>query len=347
MAVPFYIKILKILSRDGTKVNAELHGRLDLKKNELVNYKKHPVTTAARTALAATLTAADAGLGVYDTDEKTPYDWDGTTFKKASGSSAFNNTFQINFPNNTSGKPNGTTVNAGDDVATFLEEFLRKATPPVYTAPDATLTSSPAVAAREVGTTLNLTLTATFIKKDGGNFTAVSIEKNGTEISNTQTATDSIILSKTPVVYKATYNYEQGACKPDSLGDIDCTGRISAGSIFKTISHVGLYKIFFDASAAPSKTSIRLAANSRFENAGNVFTLIASNTSTTYWFWLPQGKTLVSVINKDALNQDITSSYVATAQQATDAAGNDVNGTLYVMTVTVPYSNHRHEITIQ
>lgn len=54
---------------------------LDLVKvGQLLNTRIHNVTTVERSALAATLGVANVGLQVYDTDLKTPYYWDGTTF---------------------------------------------------------------------------------------------------------------------------------------------------------------------------------------------------------------------------------------------------------------------------
>jgi len=56
---------------------------------------------------------------------------------------------------------------------------------------------------------------------------------------------------------------------------------------------------------------------------------------------------IVSVIDLDALNADITASYVNSTFNVNDAGGSPVSYKNYNMTIAVPYpSNHRHQITI-
>jgi hypothetical protein len=50
---------------------------IDLKNNQIVNAKLHPLTTAERTTLGQTLTSLDKGMTVYDTQIKTLFTWDG------------------------------------------------------------------------------------------------------------------------------------------------------------------------------------------------------------------------------------------------------------------------------
>lgn len=50
---------------------------IDLKNNQIVNAKLHPLTTAERTTLGQTLTSLDKGMTVYDTQIKTLFSWDG------------------------------------------------------------------------------------------------------------------------------------------------------------------------------------------------------------------------------------------------------------------------------
>lgn len=51
-----------------------------VKVSQLVNIRKHNVTTVERAALALTLGVGNTGLFVYDTDTKLEYTWDGTQF---------------------------------------------------------------------------------------------------------------------------------------------------------------------------------------------------------------------------------------------------------------------------
>lgn len=57
-----------------------LYYDIDLKKNQILNAKLHPLTTAERTTLGASLGTADKGISVYDTTLKTLFSWDGTAW---------------------------------------------------------------------------------------------------------------------------------------------------------------------------------------------------------------------------------------------------------------------------
>lgn len=54
---------------------------IDLAKNNLLNAKLNPVSTAEKTTLASTLNSNDKGLVVYDKDVTIFYAWDGNAFK--------------------------------------------------------------------------------------------------------------------------------------------------------------------------------------------------------------------------------------------------------------------------
>lgn len=121
------------------------------------------------------------------------------------------------------------------------------------------------------------------------------------------------------------------------------------GTFFLDLVITSYYKIFYGpASAAPANSAaVRALANNRLRNAGNVFTMNTGTTEKIFALWLPTGRTLVSIIDRDAADLDLTASYVSSSLQVQDAGGTLRNGTLYVLTNTVPYgSNHRHEITI-
>jgi hypothetical protein len=61
---------------------------------------------------------------------------------------------------------------------------------------------------------------------------------------------------------------------------------------------------------------------------------------------MPSGKTLVSVIDLDALNTDITSAYINNPFNVSDAGVTPTSYNVYTLTAGVPYtSNHRHQVT--
>ncbi|OCX52658.1 hypothetical protein BEL04_14525 [Mucilaginibacter sp. PPCGB 2223] len=222
---------------------------------------------------------------------------------------------------------------------------------PTYVNPTAGISSSQSTGGLEVGQTINIPLTATYNQNDGGSQTGLSIKKNGTQIATTSPYTDSgVVVSATPVTYQSSVTFGQGAVKNNILGIADATGRIAAGSVNSSnLSYQGFYKVFYDAvSSFPTNSaSARALGNTRFSNSGNTFTLNTGSTFTKFCVVLPPGKTLVSVIDQDALNLDITSQYTSASISVNDAAGTAVAYTIWSMSQSVPYSsNHRHNITI-
>ncbi len=222
---------------------------------------------------------------------------------------------------------------------------------PTYINPTAGISSSQSTGGLEIGQTINIPLTATYNQNDGGSQTGLSIKKNGTQISTTSPYTDSgVVISATAASYQTSFTFAQGAIKNNILGIPDATGRIAAGTANSgTLSFQGFYKIFYDAvSSFPTdSTTARALSNVRFSNSGNSFTLNTGSTSTKFCLILPPGKTLVSVIDQDALNLDITSQYTSASISVNDAAGIAVAYTIWSTSQSVPYSsNHRHNITI-
>lgn len=109
------------------------------------------------------------------------------------------------------------------------------------------------------------------------------------------------------------------------------------------------FPIFFDSvSSKPTISEEVVVLDSRLVSDGNVFTLDTNTGNSIFCFWLPETVDLVSVIDLDALNAIITSSYESELFTI-DVVGYDdpIEGKLYTMTQGVPYdNNHRHQITI-
>ena len=63
----------------------EYYHDIDLNKNQLFNSRVHNISTGARIVFGATLTTADKGLQVYDTDLLSPFFWDGVQWASAGG----------------------------------------------------------------------------------------------------------------------------------------------------------------------------------------------------------------------------------------------------------------------
>lgn len=107
------------------------------------------------------------------------------------------------------------------------------------------------------------------------------------------------------------------------------------------------YKYFYGGSlSAPADETgiISLPQNAYFNTAtsGTTFILNSGNTVTNFSVALPGARTITEVTDLDALNANITSSYVF---EGSINVGS-ISYNLYVMTISSPYSdNHRHQIT--
>lgn len=109
------------------------------------------------------------------------------------------------------------------------------------------------------------------------------------------------------------------------------------------------YQIFYGPTAVTPTNSAntRSLPSSRFTDAGNVFILNTGSIEKIFAVAMPATMSLVSVIDLDALNANITANYIMTTFTVNDAGANPVAYKIYIMTNAVPYpSNHRHQITV-
>lgn len=227
----------------------------------------------------------------------------------------------------------------------------------VYNFPTASLSGSPTLSNREVGESINLALDGTFNINDGGATTGLSVKKDGTQISASEPYTyNGLVFSKTAQNFLVNYSYAAGVVLNDNLGNPSPysggLGLPSGNVNSNTLTALGLWKIWYGAAATVPSTGTlaRSLPQSQFEDAGNTFILNTGAVQVNYVLILPPNKTLVSVVDLDALNLNITAEYVLVSSTFTgkDAAGADIaNCKKYVKTQAAPYStNHRHQITI-
>ena len=118
----------------------------------------------------------------------------------------------------------------------------------------------------------------------------------------------------------------------------------------------GSYRIFFAPVSTIPTTSAQVRAfvgTSIFNTGTTTFTLNTGTTEVNFMFAIPNTagagntRTLTSVIDLDAANANLTSSYLLTTFNVDDANGVGVSYKVYSLTIAVPYSsNHRHQITI-
>jgi len=107
------------------------------------------------------------------------------------------------------------------------------------------------------------------------------------------------------------------------------------------------YRFFSPVSEFPEDSDDLRPLNSAYHTGASTFNLQTGTAQTKFLVALPPGVTISSVVDLDALNADITSSYVLTGTiDLVDAGGANRAYNIYQMTVGVPYSsNHRHQIT--
>jgi hypothetical protein len=108
------------------------------------------------------------------------------------------------------------------------------------------------------------------------------------------------------------------------------------------------YYYFYGASTPPTNSAtVRALPSNAFYTAPQTFILNTGSTLTTFNVCLPTGKSIVQVIDLDALNANITSSYVAQSPiNVTLPNGATPSYPFYLMTLGTPYSaSHRHQIT--
>lgn len=108
------------------------------------------------------------------------------------------------------------------------------------------------------------------------------------------------------------------------------------------------FRFFGPAAASVTNSAqVRALSSSAFQTGAGAFNLDTGTSLTKFIVALPPGVTIVSVIDLDALDADITSEYVAQAPiNVLDAGGTNRAYNIYEMNIGVAYSSsHRHQIT--
>jgi hypothetical protein len=109
------------------------------------------------------------------------------------------------------------------------------------------------------------------------------------------------------------------------------------------------YLIFYGDSASQPTTSamVRNLDNVRFVSSGNTFILNTGTINNIFTVAMPSSSLLISVVDLDSLNTDITYAYIKIIFNINDISGSPILYNVYTLTNALPYSiNHRHLITI-
>ena len=248
---------------------------------------------------------------------------------------------------------NGDIVPSFPTIQEQLKDIGQEAIVQLFTEPFVTLKSNPLSDANsyEVGFDLTIELINIFAQNDAGSEIETKYFRDGVEITLTGGETvNKLALEGTTFTCVTSYNAGTGF-KTDNLGN-QYPNTIQAGSVVSNdVIFKGYLPIFEGAVAIKPTTSaeVRSLDKELEDEDSNIFILNTGTTEKIFSLWVPDFLNIVSIIDLDALNADITSSYIS--ERLTIDGLNpltpDLTGTLYTMEQGVPYdTNHRHQITI-
>lgn len=245
----------------------------------------------------------------------------------------------------------GDTVPAHANLNERFIDMGTKAILPTFDLPIIGIAGDPTNTVLEVGTSITTTLMITGSLNDAGTATNFRIQKDGINVLNgftTVSKEETFVLSLTPIVFKAIVDYAAGTVpKNDNLGN-SIPNPITAGTAESgNLSYVGRRAVFYGSVATKQINSAGVRTLTKILESTKSFTLNTGTNNSIFQIWLPSGINIISVIDLDALNANITSNYISEVLNVNDAGGNPISGNLYTMTADVAYtSNHRHQIVI-
>lgn len=125
---------------------------------------------------------------------------------------------------------------------------------------------------------------------------------------------------------------------------------------YSNVVTINFYNMIFYGSSlnAPANSNaVRALPRKIFTNGSNPFNLETGIVNTNFTVAMPSSLSITQVIDLDALNLNITTSYVlnGSLNQIQDYAGNNASYKVYTMTNSLPYTDkpapvgHRHQIT--
>ena len=224
----------------------------------------------------------------------------------------------------------GTIQASGKNVKEVLAGILASEKEPSATAPTVTIGTQQNFGTFEIGTTKNLTYSASL---SAGSYTygpATGITAKTWEVTCTgiagskSTATgtfDNVVAEATPKTITVKATYDAGAIPVTNLGNPYPAGQIKAGSASKTSSSlVGVRYMFWgpmtDASAELNSANIRALAHNQASGTGTLSTFGAGAGAKKVVVAVPAGRKITKVLLTSAMNADITSIFVKQGTQS-------------------------------
>jgi hypothetical protein len=239
--------------------------------------------------------------------------------------------------------PGQTIPSKGKTAAQVLMDVIMQTIPPIYLQPTVGISSSPPAGAFEIGSALNITLTASFTKNDAGTQTASGFSKNGSALGSNPDNISSLTAS---VSYTATVSYAQGAVKNNNVGTPDPTGQISAGSKTSTaITFTPQAKRYwgYSSSTAPSDADIKAALGGSSElsstKAKSAFDITINGGSNYIFYAYPSSLGALGSLTVGGFGS--LPSFTLVTRSFTNASGYSQSYNIYINTnaFSTPVSN--------
>ena len=264
------------------------------------------------------------------------------------------------------GYSDGDVIPQGTSLTQFINELLRKPIPPTYVQPEITFTpqfngSHTTAITVEYGETVNASLTSVFTQNDAGAMTQDTYTDNISGYSCQQpddstpcttaltidpppsstTANDSVIDTFTSSIH-----YLEGPTKNNNFGEPDPTGKILEGDIAAHATVTWQFPRFYGLGQPASNSEIRVL-NKTFSNT---FTVLTTTTDLVYSIAIPLNRDIESIIDTDAANFDIKTSYEYKGEVGLNPinSGTAMTYKIYTLSLAVPYSiPHHHNVTLK
>ena len=235
--------------------------------------------------------------------------------------------------------PSGSTPNwKGLTAIQAIEDAIVQVIHPTYTAPSASISSSPGQGSYEIGTNLGtITLSSTYNQNNGGSSTGTTYSKYVSSWNNLGSNTDAISSLTQTTYYRVTISYNAGSCLTNNVGQTDCVGQITSGSTTSSnIQFTPYYKRYWGWSNSTSPGNSAILALTT-DNNGSTGSITLSNQTPDgsqnsgngqYLVYFTKGTISSATVN----GIPATSAFTFTTYSVTNAQG-------YTSTYTYVYSN--------
>lgn len=239
----------------------------------------------------------------------------------------------------------------------WLKISIEKIPPPSYLPPSLSFSGENKIV--EMGSTIELNLSAFFTKNDSGDLISIIIEKRNDLGSwdlfyNGSSTTAEEVEIRKRLDYRSKAIYGEGPCKENELGEVDCRGRITSGELVSDlISVTPYYKYFFGESTEDVALSedVRALHVSGFDIGGELnVDFVLTKGKRQFFLFVRSDRKVSKVVDLSIQGIEITKAYkeVDGDFEVADAGGDLVAYRKYKFSLSDGYAeNHTHRVTIK